>query len=258
MTTPTSDTAFKWTQLLVTTVFGGLLAAGGSIYLGQRNTQIEIAKIAQERERLAQAEREFQVRQKDTEVELAAKMFGLLMERYLDQKTVAARLVTLRLLALNFADVPINLRPIFEDLEARLPDARQKERLRAIAREVARRQAFRLAARDGDLQDFEDVVPGSERSIANTSFLVHVTSVQEDGVRLELVEGNRRIGPFSVTSYDWPLVDNTKFGEQRLAVMLLAVKGGKASVRIINFPSSLAPDRIDLKELGRDRSLTNY
>jgi len=242
----TSDSLFKWAQLVLTTVFGGLLAAGGTFYLKQMDTRIENEKIAQ-------IEREFHVRQKETEVELTAKMFGLLMERYLKQDALPARLLTLRLLALNFADVPMNLRPIFQDLEKHLSGAKEKQQLRQIAREVARRQAFRLAAESGGRQELEGVQQGSEVPIQNTPFLLRVISVDDDGVEVELIEGERRIGPFTTTYYDWPLVDNTKFGEQRLALMLLAGSGGKANLRVIHFPSSLAPDRIDLKELGRYR-----
>lgn len=243
-----SDRRFKWAQLAITTSFGVLLTLGGNVYLKQIDQQTEVAK-------LAQADREFSVHQKDAEVELATKMFTLLMERYLKQDTMADRLLTLRLLALNFSDVPINLRPMFQNLERRITRGSDREQLRQIGREVARRQAFRLTVNDGERREFKGLRSGSEVLLQGTTFSMHVNSVAEDAVQLELIEGDSkdRIGPFSVTYYDWPLIDNTKLGDKRIALMLLNSSGDSADIRVIRFPSDLAPDRFDIKEVGSKR-----
>ena len=119
------------------------------------------------------------------------QMFRAFIDKYLDVSVEGAaqikeNMVLLRLIALNFQDVPLNLKPLFEDLDVRLnsdrPEAvrhigRRRQgledwntdvlsddvradlrlELKTIAKEVANRQAFRLTFLEGALTDFEAV-----------------------------------------------------------------------------------------------------
>ena len=65
------------------------------------------------------------------------------------------------------------------------------------------------------------------------------------------VGGTRSVGPFEVTSFDEPLVDNILLGDFRVALLLLDSSDAKARVRIIGFPRHLAADRFDIKDMSR-------
>jgi hypothetical protein len=69
-------------------------------------------------------------------------------------------------------------------------------------------------------------------------------------IRSEAISG-RSVGPFSVSYFDAPLVDNTKLGEYRVALMLTGSEAEKTRLRFIAFPKHLAADRFDIKELSR-------
>jgi hypothetical protein len=64
------------------------------------------------------------------------------------------------------------------------------------------------------------------------------------------VIGGRPLGPFKVTYFDTPLVDNTKLGEYRVSLVLLDSGEKVAKVCFIAFPKHLAADRFDIKELS--------
>ena len=55
----------------------------------------------------------------------------------------------------------------------------------------------------------------------------------------------------SLTYFDTPLVDNTKLGEYRVALILQSVDADAATVRFVAFPRHLAADRFDIKDLSR-------
>ena len=77
------------------------------------------------------------------------------------------QLVLLRLVALNFEDVPLDLKPLYEDLDQRLSNPADRQSLRGIAREVSLRQAFRMTANDAYDSGPREVGPGDSLSIPN-------------------------------------------------------------------------------------------
>ena len=170
-------------------------------------------------------------------------------------------MLLLRLVALNFLDAPVHLKPLFEDLDYQLTTAKEKTALRNIAQEVAHRQAYRLTVRSGNDEDEvsydsgpQQVKPGQTLHIPDVLTSVHIESVSVDGIRAKIVSepiDNRAVGPFLVTYFDAPLVDNTKLGDNRIALLLDDSGAEGSKIRVIVFPNYRAADRIDIKELAR-------
>jgi len=102
------------------------------------------------------------------------------------------------------------------------------------------------------------VEAGKEISIQNFPFKVTIAKVAHDRVFASLVLPDRTLGPFSVSYFDMPLVDNTKVGNLRVSLILLNTDGESAQVRLVCFASDLAADRFDVKELAREIRATRY
>lgn len=210
---------------------------------------------------------EISSKQKEFDLNLGVHMVDTLMSRYFqieksdgDVQQLQEKMILLRLIALNLQDVPVNLKPLFEQLDNQLPDRQDKESLREVAKEIARRQASRLAFPDGFDSGVITVRAGKEYAFENFIFKLRVESTANNLVRVTLLlaEGERAIGPFSVTSYDLPLVDNTKIGPIRASLLLVDSNAEAASLRLIAFPSDLAADRFDIKEMSRSLRATQW
>ncbi len=198
-------------------------------------------------------------KQKEMDVDLGMQMFKTLMSNYLQvskaQEGSAKRLqqmLLLRLISLNFQDSPINIKPLFEDLDEQLTDPGEKKRLRDIAMEVARHQTFRLVSQSGEATDYP-VEKGKPIPLGIPA-TIKIEEVGIDKIKAsltsEIIPGKpKTLGPFSVNYFDTPLNDNTKLGAWRVSVLLLENDGQKAKVRVVFFDSYLAPDRFDIKEL---------
>ena len=63
--------------------------------------------------------------------------------------------------------------------------------------------------------------------------------------------GRRPVGPFSITYFDTPLVDNVKIGEYGATLILHRASTQTAKIRFIAFPKHLATDRFDIQDLAR-------
>jgi hypothetical protein len=238
--------------------FGAVIAALVAYY--GATLQDERAKV-QEENRQLQATIDLTSRQKEFDMDIGMRLFGTLMSYYFQKdkstpqrEAVRQQMLLLRLVALNFQDVPIHLKPLFEELESQLSAEEEKQVLRDIAREVARRQAYRLTAEGGYDSGPQSVKSGDELSIPNLLVTVKIESVSKDRVRATIHSkaiGDRTIGPFTVTYFDTPLVDNTKLGEYRVALVLRESGAEKAEVRFVAFPKHLAADRFDIKDAAR-------
>jgi len=250
----TTDDKLKVWDLIVKGVFGAALTAAVMMY-GYR-MQDEQQKVREQNSQL-QAAIELTSKQKDLDVELGMRLFGTLMERYFKGTPSTDRnqeMLLLRLTALNFYDVPVNLKPLFEQLHTKLRSAEEKNKLRAIAQEVARRQAFRLTSDSGFDSGPQRVKAGDTLDYPNILTKIKIREVTEAGVKVEIVylpKEDRPIGPFTVSYYDMPIVDNTKFGEYRVALILREVNGKEATIQFIAFPKHLAADRFDIKDISR-------
>jgi hypothetical protein len=219
------------------------------------------------RQQIAEANRqmtylmEFNAKQKELDVNLSMQMFETLLANYLKkeekgdkQEHTGRQLLLLRLIALNFQDVPINLKPLFEELDTQLTDPGEKKKLRDISLELARRQAYRLT-KDGFDSGKVTVTAGQKPSIENLFFDLEINEISHDHLKASLNYENRSYGPFTVSFFDMPIVDNIKIANFRVSLLLTEIDGKNATVRLIVFPSDLAADRFDLKELTRGKWL---
>jgi hypothetical protein len=253
-----TENGLKVADIVVKGLFGTLLTGGLTYYGSALENQ---RQKAQDDYRELQSSIELSSRQKELDVDLGMRLFGTLMSSYFQKdKSVprpeAARqqMLLLRLVALNFEDVPIQLKPLFEDLDRRLTTAEDKEALRDIAQDVARRQAFRMTVNGGYDSGTREVKSGDSIFIPEQLMTVKIGGVSVDGIRATIYSkllGSRSIGPFTIRYFDAPLVDNILLGDNRVGLLLLDSDADKAHLRIVAFPKHLANDRFDIKELSQ-------
>jgi len=251
-----SENGIKLLDIVVKGGFGTLIAAGVAYY---GTLQHETIQRQQDDNRQLQSTIELSSHQKEFDVDLGMRLFGTLMGSYFQNDTLRRphatrqQLVLLRLVALNFEDVPLDLKPLYEDLDQRLSKPADRQSLRGIAREVSLRQAFRMTANDAYDSGPREVRSGDSLSIPELLITIR-WDVNAEGVHATVfsdVGGSRSVGPFEVTSFDEPLVDNILLGDFRVALLLLDSTRAKARVRIIGFPRHLAADRFDIKDMSR-------
>lgn len=210
------------------------------------------------------------VKQKELDLDLGVKMFQTLLANFLQTggslgKMASRRqqMLLLKLTSLNFQDTPINLRALYEDLNSQMNDAAEKEELRMIALEVARRQAFRLTIQNGWDTGEIPVKAGDEIALReDLPFKIRVNEVKNDKIMVSLIplDPNRKPLNFSVDYFVMPIIDNTKLGIYRVSVMRVVNDPNNQAVprmRIIVFDSFLAPDRFDIKEKTNDYEKEN-
>lgn len=213
--------------------------------------------------------RESSLRQKEMDVNLGLKIFDTLLAHYLQlgapQESSDGRrqkILLLRIISLNFQDSPLNLRPLFEQLDSQITDPKEKADLRQIALEVARRQAFRLTFPNEWDSGPLPVKQGDIIPLPSVPAKISVDEVSGDQIKVSLkstyTQEGRSLGPFNINYFDMPIIDNTKLGEKRVAVLRLENDGTKPVIRIITFPSYLASDRFDIKEMTQDIRASDF
>jgi hypothetical protein len=245
------------------------------------------------------------------DVDVGMQLFRAFIDKYLEVSVksideIRENIVLLRLIALNFQDVPINLKPLFEDLDRRIKDLIRaqdqdivgnmplhnptqsepskvgaktagrahiendvllelRKELREVAKEVANRQAFRLTFLDGEQIKFTLTKKIATGNFESVPYAVQLKSINEDEVEVEILEtefndqfeqivspDGRSIGPFMLSYFDMPILDNVKINDTtRLAVLLTDVNGDDVTMRAVSFQSDLATDRFDVKEMSR-------
>lgn len=277
------ETTWKALDLFVKGILAVIITGAITVYgIWSQSKQAEIAEansslqkeLAEENARL-RALVEFNSTQKTLDVNVGMQLFSKFVDYYLkptSETPEAARqtLLLLRLLGLNFQDVPINLKPLFEDLDSRLREPDQvmaasapelRKQLVGIAQEIANRQAYRMSFLGGILSQPVRVGRNEEVSFAKQGIplTLKVTAIEEDHVAITLKEEGlanpREIGPFTVSYFDVPIVDNIKLDKStRIAVLLMDLDSEKntARVRMVSFLHDLATDRFDIKEMTRD------
>jgi len=253
-----SDTSIKLLDIAVKGGLGIVLTVLVSFYGYMLHDQRE--KEAEQSKRV-QAIVDLTSKQKDLDVQLAVQMFSTLTSNYFqkeaagaDRQQLSRQILLLSLVALNFQDVPIQLRPLFEDLDRQLTRPEDKRRLREVAQEVATRQAFRLTVGGGYNSGPRTVKSGDVLEIPELLATVTIEAVERESIRAHIdskFAAAGQVGPFNVGFFVWPITDNTKLGELRVCVLLLNTAEGQATIRVIAFGSELAADRFDIKELSR-------
>jgi hypothetical protein len=253
-----SETSIKLLDIAVKGGLGIVLTLLATLYGYKLHDQREKEADASKR---VQAIVDLTSKQKDLDVQLAVQMFSTLTSNYFqkdaspaDTQQLRRQILLLRLVALNFQDVPIQLRPLFEDLDGQLTRPEDRRQLREVAQEVATRQAFRLTVGGGYNSGPRTVKSGDVLEIPELLATVTIETVGKDSIRAYIdskFAAAGQVGPFNVGFFAWPITDNTKLGELRVCVLLLNTDGSQASIRVIGFGSELAADRFDIKELSR-------
>jgi hypothetical protein len=257
----------KWDLLIKT--FGTLIVAaiGGAITVIGYN--MESNRVFQsEHNKAITAIRDSWVKQKELDLDLGVKMFQTLISQFIQKSTSQTspeaqqqQLLLLRLISLNFQDTPINLKPLFEQVDHQLMDKDQKVKLREIAMEVARRQAFRLTFQNGWESGEKPVKRDADVDLMDLPYKIHIKDISKDQVKVALIslENPEQKSPleFDVNYFAMPLVDNTKLGPKRISVMQVDNDGKTAKIRVIIFDSYLAADRFDIKEMTRQYEQDN-
>jgi hypothetical protein len=266
-----SDSRWKALDLFVKATAGALIAAAVALY--GYWMQEEQRRSAEENSQL-RALVEFNSAQKTLDVNVGMQLLSKFVDYYLKpapESFEANRqtLLMLRLLSLNFQDVPINLKPLFEDLDKRLRESGQasapelRDQLVGIAQEVANRQAYRFAFVGGILAKPVSVQKGDEVSFLEQGIplTLKIVNIGDDHVGVVLRElgsaNPREFGPFTVSYFDVPMVDNVKLDKtNRVAVLLVKLEKEKngAQLRLVSFLPDLAIDRFDIKEMTREFS----
>jgi hypothetical protein len=247
---------------------GVALISGGVTFVGYQ-MQIDRETMIQWTER-RKAAVEFAQAQKQVDIDVAQHLLGNLLDGL---SAVGERpagpvdsddLLTLRLVALNFQDVPVNLKPIFEEFDERLKKNARAEELRKklykIAKEVANRQAYRMTVLDKDSYDEHillDATKVGESVPLKYGLKVRINELAQDSVDITLIRNDEESASFNAGIFDMPIVDNLKLFEKiRVAVLFVPPKetngGSDPELRLIIFRSDLASDRFDLKELARE------
>ena len=258
----------KWDLIIKT--FGALIIAviGGFITL--IGYKMESSRTASaEHDKVIMAIRDSWVKQKELDLSVGMKMFETLITQFLQKSTAQGgseartqQLLLLRLISLNFQDTPINLRPLYEQLDRQLVNKEQKIKLREIAMEVAQRQAFRMTFQNGWQSGKVSVKKDDSIDLAELPYKIKVKDLTKDRLKVELVslDNHDHDTPleFEVDYFDMPLVNNTKLGDKRISVLQLDNDGKKATIRVITFDSYLAADRFDIKEMTKDYEQTNF
>lgn len=255
----TQDRMWKAIDALAKLLGAGVITAAITYY---GITTEQARQTSQESTRQVQTLIEITNKQKDLDLNLGMRFFETLMSHYFQKdegankpEALRDKLLLLRLMALNFQDVPLNFKPLFEQLDAQFAgnEAKQNE-VRDLARDVARRQALRLTFRSGVDSGMRVVKAGETVLWPHLQFGIKVESVQSERIKVQPIIEERALAPFVVTHFDTPLIDNIKMGAKRLALLLLASDDLEAQVRLIAFDSDLATDRFDIRELSRELS----
>lgn len=283
------DTTWKALDLFVKGFLAVAITGAITIYgiwsqakqeqIAEANSRLQ-RELAEENARL-RALVEFNSTQKALDVNVGMQLFSKFVDYYLKPASdtpeeARQTLLLLRLLGMNFQDVPINLKPLFEDLDSRLREPGQavegsaaelRRQLVRIAQEIANRQAYRLSFLGGILSQPVPLGRDEEVSFAKQGIplTLKVTAIEEEHVTIFLKEEGianpREIGPIRVSYFDVPIVDNIKLDKStRIAVLLADVDGDKktARLRMVSFLHDLATDRFDIKEMTRDIYTPRY
>ena len=249
------------------TLLVGLFGYFGNLRLVEIQQQLKDAELRQ-----AQIISTTQIvnSQKELETNIATKLWGDLTREFFpkegkreSRQVLEEQMFRLRLTALNFQDIAINLKPFFEHLDERLESDDDKTRLRTYAQQIARRQAYRLVF-EGGLEFGEITFTKDKSKPIPGPYPVEITvkEVGEDEASVLIVAPFQKpIGPFAVSYFDMPLIDNIKLkaNETRLAVLLISTdpSAQQAKLRVVGFQPYMATDRFDLKEQARILQMTN-
>jgi hypothetical protein len=270
----TRKTKDKWDKLqIVFHPLNGLLTAATVALLGYYTSSILRQNEGMETNMRVYSELASSREQADSA--LRKDMFISVIQTFLrPENDLEAKMLNLELLTYNFHE-SLNLKPLFAYMDRQISTQKdpltQKNfvtRLSQVGRDIATRQLVLLqqvGAKFSRTVDFEmlktagilELMPeklalkdGVERE-----FFLSVLSVNpqtreirmEMGVRTPTDSSEIQIRRFSVGTYDFPMIDNTRLSrDQRAAVVITQSSDATAEITLVHFPGSYA----SLKEMA--------
>ena len=259
------DLIAKLAGPILTAVTVALLGFFTSQYLSKR--QANEARIQLYAQLMSQREQSDSALRKD--------MFQTIFDSFLKGSagSLDEQVLNLELLAYNFHE-SLNLKPLFIYLNKKIVSSNDREktnllkRLERVARDVAMRQLLVLetagdyADRDVDLGalkqqgegglklDPAKLVFGKPETEMDVTLYVLAVNFQTHELKLKLeyaIPGNTHAATttrdveFSLSFYDFPMIDNTRLpGDRRVAVVLNSFDEDSAQITVAGFPGAYA------------------
>jgi hypothetical protein len=259
----TEGPLFKLAGPILTALTVSLLGFFTSQYLSERqaiNARIQLyAQLMTQREQSDSA--------------LRKDMFRTILDSFMKgtASSLDEQVLNLELLAYNFHE-SLNLKPLFIHLNKRIVASHEParadllRRLERVAHDVALKQLLILesagasADRDVDLQELKQrgaagitlepasLVFDDAGTDVTVYVLAHNPRTRELRLRLEFaMPGNAQLASrtrnaeFSVSFYDFPMIDNTRLpGDRRVAVVLNSIDEHSAQITVAGFPGAYA------------------
>jgi hypothetical protein len=237
-----------------------------------------------ERQQRARVYTELLSQREQAESSIRKDMFVTILQQFFshpspDSANIHAQLVRLEVLALNFSET-LSLSPLFRELDrainregayhglmSNVERAEDRRRLRGLAKRVNGWQLSRLAVA-GQVFEFDAPMaevrrpegssyemPGLELegvsrtyriTLTNPQPLLHVVDVSLEVITNEAEESEARPTEraFSLSYYDFPLIDNTRLSHnQRLAIVLSDFQPENVRIEAVVFPGAYATQR---------------
>lgn len=259
----TEGPLFKLAGPILTAVTVSLLGFFTSQYLSERqaiNARIQLyAQLMTQREQSDSA--------------LRKDMFRTILDSFMKgaASSLDEQVLNLELLSYNFHE-SLNLKPLFIHLNKRIVSSREPakaellRRLERVAHDVALKQLLILesagasADRDVDLQELKQrgaagitlepasLVFDNSKTDVTVYVLAQNPRTRELRLRLEFATpGNAQLAnrtrnaEFSLSFYDFPMIDNTRLpGDRRVAVVLNSFDAHSAQITVTGFPGAYA------------------
>lgn len=264
-----------WDKLqIVLHPLNGLLTAIAVAFLGYYTSSV--LRQSEARETNERVYTELMSSREQAESGLRKDMFLSIIETFLRPQTVGAdgrqadgleaKMLNLELLTYNFHE-SLNLKPLFAHMSREIQasgDAGRTQylkRLQVVAKEIITRQLVLLEqvgekySRSVDFDKMKEqhylelepeklTVEGVEREFKLTVFAVDPENREltiELQVRTTGESSGMQMRRFTISNYDFPMIDNTRLSQDQRAAVVLGQSGAdSAEVTLVYFPGSYA------------------
>ncbi len=169
-----------------------------------------------------------------TVADLRSKMFGTLIQYYLQGKDKKVQIMYLELIALNFQG-EFRLRPLIENLDGTLAaNSEDKRELRRVAKSIVKRDVESLVSNGGNICELDLAINNKEVQASCAPISLRLVDVQEDRIRVT----SGKADPFEVSYFDMPFTDHSKKGDLTYSLVLSDTrkKEKRAKLSVVIFP----------------------
>jgi len=258
----------RWDKIdIVLRPLNGLLTALAVALLGYYTSSI--VRQSESRETNERVYTELMSSREQAESGLRKDMFLSVIQTFLkpEMAGLESKMLNLEMLAYNFHE-SLNLKPLFAHLDRQITASTNTDkapyvaRLKQVANEIATRQMVLLeqvGQKFGRSVDFDKLkenpggleLPPEKLTLDRTEreFLLTVLSADPQRREMKIEMGVRTPGEstaiqrrtFTVSYYDFPMIDNTRLSsDQRAAVVLNQIIDAGADLTLVYFPGSYA------------------